>query len=122
MSESDLVEFVRYSIGSIWNLELLLHLRRSGDRAWAADELVRELRASQSVVNEGLRTLRTAGLIVSEGEGEWRYAPASPAMDQMTRDLEVLYRERPIAVSQALFARGNEKLQSFADAFRLRKD
>ena len=82
---------------------------------------MRELRASSSVVKDGLITLQTAGLAMADESGAWRYAPASPAFDRLTSDLEILYRERPTIVTQALFGRA-DRLRSFADAFRLRKD
>ncbi len=41
-----------------------------------------------------------------------QFGDAEPGLD---------YRERPTAVTQALFAR-SDKLRTFADAFRLRKD
>jgi hypothetical protein len=119
--ENELLEFVRSSIRSVWNVELLLHLRRSDVRSWAMDELVRDLRASASVVRDGLQVLHTAGLVAKDEGGHWRYAPASPVFDRLTSELEILYRERPTAVTQALFAR-TDRLRSFADAFRLRKD
>ncbi|MDB5558109.1 MAG: hypothetical protein JWQ36_1043 [Enterovirga sp.] len=121
MIEGDVLDFVRSAVRSVWNLELLLRLRRSRERSWEPDQLVRELRASASVVKDGLRTLEAAGLAASDGAGRWRYAPASAAFDSLTAELETLYRERPTAVTQALFAR-TDRLRSFADAFRLRKD
>lgn len=121
MIEDELLGFVRSSIKSVWNVELLLHLKRSGDRAWGADQLVRELRASASVVKDGLQMLQNCGLAASDEAGLWRYAPASPVFDRLTSELDVLYRERPTAVTQALFSR-TDQLRSFADAFRLRKD
>ncbi|NNM71740.1 hypothetical protein [Enterovirga aerilata] len=121
MIENELLEFVRFSIRSVWNVELLLHLRRTAGRTWEAEELVRELRASASVVKDGLEALQKAGLVAADGNGGWRYAPASATFDRLTEELEALYRERPTAVTQALFAR-TDKLRSFADAFRLRKD
>jgi DNA-binding IclR family transcriptional regulator len=121
MIDEELLGFVRSSIRSVWNVELLLHLRRSGDRAWGADELVRELRASGSVVEAGLQALQKCGLAAVDEAGTWRYAPASAVFDRLTSELDVLYRERPSAVTQMLFSR-TDQLRSFADAFRLRKD
>jgi DNA-binding IclR family transcriptional regulator len=119
--EGELLEFVRFAVRSVWNVELLLHLRKSAERSWAPEKLVRELRASASVVTDGLRTLQDGGLVAPDEAGRWRYAPASAAFDGLAGQLERLYRERPTAVTQALFAR-SDKLRTFADAFRLRKD
>jgi hypothetical protein len=119
--ESELLTFVRASIRSVWNVELLLWLFGAQHRAWAAEELVRGLRASGAVVNDGLSTLETAGLVSSNDEGGYRYAPASAAFDRLTRELDALYRERPLAVTEAIFS-SDDKLRTFADAFRLKKE
>lgn len=122
MIGNQLLEFTRVSIRSVWNIELLVHLRRFPERAWAVDELVRELRASTRIVIDGLRTLETAGLVAAEEGDKRRYAPASAELDRLARDLDKLYRERPGTVTEALFASSTDKLRSFADAFRLWRD
>jgi DNA-binding GntR family transcriptional regulator len=122
VTESDLLDFVRSSIRSVWTLELLLLLRRHPGRAWAPEELVRELRASEVVVGEGLPVLHAAGLVSAEPGGVYRYAPASPELDLLVRDLETLHRQRPFAVTKAIFSAPSDKLQTLADAFKLKKD
>ena len=47
---SDLIEFVEMSFGSVWSLELLLLLYRDPPRKWTSGELVHELRSSEVVV------------------------------------------------------------------------
>lgn len=106
----------------MWTLELLLCLRRSAERTWSATELIRELRASESIVVDGLRHLERAGLTAPDPDGRYRYRPASSALDGLVVDLERLYRERPSTVTQMIFGTSNEKLHKFADAFRLKKD
>jgi hypothetical protein len=120
--DSDLLQFIRGSIRSVWNLELLLCLRRHSDRAWQADELVRELRASDFVVEEGLASLQAAGLVGAEAESAYRYAPASIALDKLVQQLDRHYQERPQSVTNAIFSAPNDTLRTFADAFRLKKD
>lgn len=121
MTESDILDFVRSSFRSVWNVELLLFLSRSPSRAWAAEELVREMRSSDIVVNEGLTMLQAAGLVSPDGSG-FRYAPANPQLHGYVTELDTLYRERPLTVIKAIFSQPSDKLQTFADAFRLKKD
>ena len=121
MSERELLDFIQGSIRSVWNVELLLWLWRHAERDARPDELVRELRASARVVQEGLQVLQTSGLVRVEEGQRYRYAPASPHLETMVADLETLYRERPTTVAHALFAPPS-KLRTFADAFRVRKD
>lgn len=122
MNEGELLEFIRTSIRSVWTVELLLHLLRSAHRTWTAEELVREMRASDIIVGEGLTTLLTAGLVSSDASGNFRYAPASSSLDNLVQQLAVLHRDRPSAVTKAIYSRPNEKLQTLADAFRFKKD
>jgi hypothetical protein len=120
--DPDLAQFIRESIGSVWRLELLLCLWRSAERSWSAAELVAELRASDSIVTDGLRQLQAVGLVALEAGERFRYAPASGALDRIVQQVAQLHREAPMAVTKALFAEPNEKIRTFADAFRLKKD
>ena len=118
----DVLEFIQSSFKSIWSLELLLFLQRSADRAWTTSELVRELRGSEHVVRQSLAALLAAGLVSAEANETFRYAPASPDLHRLALETERTYRERPGAVRQAILSAPNEKLRTFADAFRLKKD
>jgi DNA-binding IclR family transcriptional regulator len=118
---SEVVEFIQSSVKSVWSAELLLFLRRRPERGWTGDELIRELRSSRSVVAEILATFLQAGLVTEEG-GMFRYAPASTELDRVVGELERVYTERPTAVVKAIMAAPSEKLQIFADAFRIKKD
>jgi hypothetical protein len=116
--DEELQSFIQGSIRSVWALEVLLLLRRTADRAWTAAELALELRANERLVADQLQGLQTAGLVACD-EG-CRYAPAAPALDALCGRLEVAYRERSGQVIKAIMAGPNDKLQIFADAFRLR--
>ncbi len=121
MIPSEVVEFIQSSIKSVWSAELLLFLRRRSDRGWTDDELIRELRSSRSVVADILATFLQAGLVTAE-DGLFRYTPASAELDRVVRELEKAYAERPTAVVKTIMAAPSEKLQIFADAFRIKKD
>ena len=120
MAEQDLLAFIRASVRSVWALELLLLMRRHADRRWSVEELVRELRASTMVVTDGLRDFETAGL-VARGDGGFAYAPASPVLAGLCDALAQAYAERPVTLVNAIVSR-KDKMQSFADAFRLKDD
>ena len=60
-SDEDVLRFIAASFPSVWALELLLVLK-SERRAWAREELVATLRASELVVSKALDALVTAGL------------------------------------------------------------
>lgn len=122
MLHPDVLEFIRGSIKSVWGLEILLLLKAKADQAWSADEIVRELRASTTLVTENLSVLETCGLLARTEDGRWSFAPAAPVLNELTERLEAAYRERPVGVIKAIASAPNDKLQTFADAFRLTPD
>jgi hypothetical protein len=117
-ADPDLLGFVREHIRSVWALELLLLLRRDPGRCWSQAALVTELRASQMLVADNLRRLQDGGLVAPEDDC-FRYAPAAPYLEDLCRQLEEAYRERPVAVVN-LIARPSSSLQSLANAFKFR--
>lgn len=116
----DLLPFIREHIRSVWTLELLLLLKRTPARSWTPDELVRELRASGPLIATNLEALQRAGLTASDEAGRHRWAPASALLEKLRNELEAAYRERPVALINVI-ASPPDKLQSLADAFRIRK-
>jgi hypothetical protein len=120
--DEKLSEFLRDSIQSVWNVEILLKVFGQPGRAWRPAELVQELRASDFVVSQGAAGLQQAGLVVQDADSTIRYAPASAEANRLVQQLERVYRERPSAVTKALFSAPSGKLQTFADAFRFKKD
>ena len=83
---------------------------------------MRELRASDPIVEDGLASLGAAGLVSRGNDGTFGYTPASTHLDRLVQELARAYREKPLAVTNAIFSSPSDKLQTFANAFRLRKD
>jgi DNA-binding IclR family transcriptional regulator len=121
-TDQDIAGFIRSSFRSIWTLELLLHLARTPDRSWTAEELVRALRASESIVAQGLDALLAAGLIVRDEAAGARFRPASTDLAALTDGAARLYAQRPDAVRRLIVGASGNRLSAFADAFRLRRD
>jgi hypothetical protein len=119
--DDNLLSFIRGSIRSTWALELLLLLRKQAPRVYAPEELVLELRATPLLINGCVEQLQKAGLIACDQGGICRYAPASPAIDQLCAQLAQVFEERPVAVINAIVASPNDRLKTFADAFRFTK-
>jgi hypothetical protein len=117
--DQELAAFAREHIRSVWAVELLLLLRRDVERCWAPDELVRELRASTTLVRDNLSRFEKSGLAVEDDTGCWRYAPANGVMDDLARRLEAAYRERPVAIINLISA-PPDPIQGLADAFKWR--
>jgi hypothetical protein len=114
------LSLIRSSITSVWALELLLFLKRHRASAWSVEQLVRELRGSSPLIADLVISLHRGGL-VEEAGGAYRYAPASDEIRSLVDQLERLSSERPLAVRNAILAAPHDKIQVFADAFKIKK-
>jgi predicted transcriptional regulator len=114
--------FIRSSIKSVWALDLLILIRRARVRSWTLDALAQELRGNRTLVNDVLSALMKAGVIQADTEGSYRYWPATPDLDALVEQLDRLYAERPVALIKEIVSAPNEKIQSFADAFKIKKE
>jgi hypothetical protein len=119
--EEEVAAFIRTSFRSVWDLELLCHLRGASGANQQPAALVASLRASELVIANSLSALLAAGLIVVEADAWVRYAPASAALDSLSQKAETLYRRSPDAVRRMIVTSANSGIAAFADAFRLRR-
>jgi predicted transcriptional regulator len=115
------LDFAGALFRSVWALELLLALRRRGERSWQTSDIIKELRGSEVVVTEALNNLIAAALVVQDNNGSYRYQPSSPAIDEMVIELEKLYSVKPTAVIHRIVTSPNVKLQILSDAFRIKE-
>ena len=122
MTEQSVLEFVARSFRSVWPLELLHVLYQEPGAGWQIDVLARELRANTPLVTQGLTTLESIGLVTADADRLYRFNPASPELADMAREVIALYNQKPRAVLRAIFSAPSDRIQTFADAFRLRKD
>ena len=121
MTEQSVLEFVACSFRSVWPLELLLALHQEPRNAWQIETLARELRASIPVVTQGLEALQEIGLVSVDARRLYRFDPVSPELADMAHEVVALYNQKPRAILRAIFAAPSDRIQTFADAFRLRK-
>lgn len=99
---------------------MLLLLHRSSDVAWQDADLIGPLRANARVIDESLATLCSRGLVTRDEAGRYRYSPASATLSQAVDALAELYSRTPMAVTNAILSGHNDKIRTFADAFRFR--
>ena len=117
----DVLALIRGSIRSVWTLELLSLLRRDRRRAWSETELVRELRGSQATVRDSLDALSGAGLIGPSQLPDVRYLPRTPLLDDAVARLLRAYERTPAAVMKAIADAPDDRIRTFADAFRFKR-
>ena len=115
-------DFIRSSFRSVWALELLLHLRRTSERAWSTGQLVDAMRGSAMIVDQSLDGLMRMGLVSIDGEGCARFQPATQDLATLVEETEQLYTRKPETVRRIIVSGTHKGLANFADAFRLWKD
>jgi len=118
---SDVQAFISDSIGSIAELELLLMLADDPATTWQAEALARQLYVTPAAAESVLARMTSRGLLSHSAEG-YRYAPQAPALGATVKALKEEYQKRRVRIIELIYAGPTEKYQSFADAFRLRKN
>jgi hypothetical protein len=121
VTEEIVLSFARSSILSAWMLELLLLLRRDPQRQWTAEALVHEVRGSIALVTESLKSLKEIGLVALSDAGAYCYRPESAELDELAAALAELYKQKPTTVLRTIFSSPSDKIQSFSDAFLIRR-
>lgn len=116
----ELVRFIRTYLHSVWALELLLILIKQPERSWTADELVRDMRATSSLVSGLLERFQRDGLVATPDRRTWHWQPAAPELKDLSMQIAETYARTPFAVIQAIAEAPNPSVMDFADAFRLR--
>jgi len=114
-------DFLRTTITSVWALDLLCLMRSTATRAWSSSELSRELRGSVPLVEEILGLFVRRGLVRCES-GRYRYDCTDARIDALIDDIAKVYGERPMAVIKEIVRFPNDKIHTFVDAFKLKKD
>ena len=113
--------FIQTTIPAVDAGELLLLLHRRNDIAMTAEEAVSKLGPgiSGSDAARYLELFKQHGL-VSEADRRYQYLPGSPQAKHVDT-LAQAYSQRPVTLIRVIYALRDSKIQSFADAFKLRK-
>jgi hypothetical protein len=115
--------FIHDHITSIEQLEILLLLQDNPHKSWSALEASRVLYRQEASVTERLEHLLALGLVEVQSRQPtiYCYNARSPHYE-VVRTLERVYKERKDSVIHLIFAKPNQQLRAFSNAFRLRKD
>lgn len=120
--QADIERFIASTFRSVWDLELLLELRRSGGDPVTRADLVSALRASDVVVSRGVETLVACGLAAEDSKGCVVYAPAGTGLGDLVTGAVELYRSRPDSVRRLIVGGMSGGLAAFSEAFRIKGD
>jgi hypothetical protein len=116
-------QFITDYVESVMQLEVLFLLAEPPKKVWTANELAQQLRIDVVWVEAQLRDMVDKGLAAVEPSGTaFRYAPRTPELAATVTELAHAYTDRRVTVIGLIFSKPVDKIRSFADAFRLRKD
>jgi len=119
---ADVRAFIKDHVRSIVQLELLLLLSRDPSSRFSAEQVARDLCIALDAANSFLEAMRASSMIAVDDEWKYHFEPQNPEWVSLVSALGHLYRERRLSVIECIYSRDADRLQSFADAFRLRKD
>ena len=120
-----MTQFITDHVESVMQLEVLLLLAGQPGQAWSAADLAQQLRIDPAWVDGQLRAMVAKGLVVlvdGPPGPQFRYAPRTPELARAVDELAHAYADRRVTVIGLIFSKPVDKLRSFADAFRIRKD
>jgi hypothetical protein len=117
--------FIQTVLPSVDAAELLLQLSAEPTRWWSAAELAARLRPASTISDaDALRYLeqfQARGLIAVGPDKRVQLRPADAVLEDHVRTLAQAYKERPVTLIRMIYALRDTKIQSFADAFKLRR-
>jgi hypothetical protein len=121
----DFCEFIRTAIPTVDAAELLLLLCGQADASWEPAELVGKLRPAASITDADaaryLEIFQARGLVAVGPDKRIRYRPGSGFLAAHVRTLAQAYKERPVTLIHMIYALRDARVQSFADAFKLKR-
>ena len=101
----------------------MLLLLAENSRDWTPEEIGAKMYVDQTAAARLLDGLADTGLLVrTDGSTpSYRYSPKEHGMDVAVRELEGTYRHMRPRIVDLIYGSPNDDLESFSDAFRLRK-
>ena len=105
-------------------LEALLLLRSDPQRDWDAAEMAKALYIPLDQAGTLLADLIRRGFAKATNleRGVYSYNVTDPAIDRLIAEVASAYSNRRVAVISLIYSKPLNKVQTFADAFRLRKE
>jgi hypothetical protein len=121
---SDIERFLLKHIDSIAQLEALLLLRSDPQSSWGTEALAKRLYISEKQTAEIVSELCTGGFLIvkTNKPRRYQYQPNSVELGNIIERVAETYSKHLVAVTDLIHSKSKNRVQKFADAFRLRKD
>lgn len=122
----DFCRFLQSTVTTVDAAELLLAIARNPEAAASLGELLGQLgpdvRITEAEAAKQAEHFQGRGLVEMDASRRVRLRPATPALEAHVRTLAKVYNERPVTLIRMIYALRDARIQSFADAFKLRKN
>ena len=128
MSEEAIPQEVRSLIAnhidSVVQLEILLLLHASPGAEFSGADISTQLRIDAGWAEGQLAELCARGLLKCSDQTprKYQFGPRDSRLVAATNELARAYSDRRVSIISLIFSKPVDKIQSFADAFRFRKD
>ena len=118
--------FLRTAVPTVDAAELLLLIQRERERTWSAAEAVAALLPGASLSEADAARyfgiFQSSGLLAVGTDKRIQYRPNFGELDAHVRTLAQAYGERPVTLIRMIYALRDGSIQSFADAFKLKRN
>jgi len=116
--------FIAEHIHSVEQLEVLLLLRTDPSKEWSAEAVSREIRSNPTSAAHRLSGLYAHGLLEVRQDSEplYRYSPRTKELEKSVTMLAHAYTLYRVKIVELIYSRPKDRLLTFADAFRLKKE
>ncbi len=118
---ADLRQFIIDHLNSVAELEVLLLLRTTPEKEWTAAEVGKSLYAATEVSAAQLANLHKCGFLKLQ-ESSYVYAPTTYEIKDYVDRLAEVYKARHVSVITLIYSKPVDKVQTFADAFKFRRE
>lgn len=111
---SDVKNLISRYISSVWQLEILLCLKRQKGQNINCHDIAKELYISEEAIDKQLKTFVQMGVVKEEERG-FKYKPGSEEMAATLDVLESLYSKRRVAITDLIYRQSNNSMKSMSD-------
>jgi hypothetical protein len=118
---ADIEEFILQHIHSVAQIEALLLLRSDPETAWDSEAVERRLYIDRKKAEDLLDGLAQGGFLATTGLS-YRYKPHTQEIERMVERVADFYARYLVPVTDLIHSKSKDRVQEFADAFRIRKD
>ena len=117
--------FIQTGVPAVDAAEFLLLVADRPDTWWSLPEALGKLRPNVNITDADaaryLEGFAERGLIEFGEERKFRFRPTTDQLASHVRILAQAYEERPVTLIRVIYALRDQKIRSFAEAFKLRK-